>query len=98
MMEILIPALILAGMGFILGVLISIVSKVFYVKDDPSVMEVFELLPKYNCGACGFPGCKEMAGALLKHEAKPSQCKPMKKEDLPALEAYLKDYFDKTEE
>lgn len=93
MMQIVIPALILAGVGFVLGILISIVSKVFYVEEDPSIEEVVELLPKYNCGACGFPGCKEMASALLNKEAKPAQCKPIKKDDLPPLDAYLKEYF-----
>ena len=67
-MPILVPALVLSGIGFILGVLISIVSNVFYVEEDPSIEEVVELLPKYNCGACGYPGCKEMAIALLKNE------------------------------
>jgi|LGOV01.1.fsa_nt_gb Na+-translocating ferredoxin:NAD+ oxidoreductase RNF subunit RnfB len=93
MIDILIPAGILAGVGFVLGILISIVSKVFYVEEDPSIEEVVELLPKYNCGACGFPGCKEMASALLNKEAKPALCKPMKKDDLPALNTYLKEYF-----
>jgi RnfABCDGE-type electron transport complex B subunit len=93
-MEILIPALILAGVGFLLGVLISVVSKVFYVEEDPSIEEVVELLPRYNCGACGYPGCKEMAQALLANEAKPALCKPLKKESLPPLQDYLKQYFE----
>ena len=92
-MEILVPALVLSGIGFVLGILISVVSKVFYVEEDPSIEEVVELLPKYNCGACGFPGCKEMAIALLNNEAKPALCKPMKKESLPPLQSYLKEYF-----
>ncbi len=94
-MAILIPAIVLAGIGFILGVLISVVSKVFYVEEDPSIEEVVQLLPKYNCGACGFPGCKEMAIALLSNKAKPELCKPMKKDDLPLLKAYLKEYYAK---
>ena len=84
MWNILLPAIILAGIGFVLGVLIYIVGKVFYVEEDPSIEEVVELLPKYNCGACGYPGCKE-----------PELCKPMKKEDLPAIKDYLKKYFEK---
>ncbi len=91
--DIAIPALILAGIGFVLGLLIYIISKVFYVEEDPSIDEVVNLLPRYNCGACGFPGCKEMAIALLNKEAKPALCKPMKKESLPPLEDYLKNYF-----
>ena len=92
-MPILMPALVLAGVGFVLGILISIVSKVFYVQEDPSIEEVVELLPRYNCGACGYPGCKEMAQALLKNEVKPTLCKPLKKESLPPLEEYLKAYY-----
>lgn len=93
-MPILVPALVLAAVGFVLGILISIISKVFYVEEDPSIDEVVQLLPKYNCGACGYAGCKEMAQALLKKEAKPNQCKPMKKDDLPAIESYLKAYYE----
>ncbi len=96
--NIVVPALILAGIGFVLGLLIFVVGKAFYVEEDPSIEEVVELLPKYNCGACGYPGCKEMASGLLSGEAKPNLCKPMKKESLPALEAYLKDYFAKQKE
>ena len=95
--EVLIPALVLAAVGFTLGVLISIVSKVFYVEEDPSIEEVVDLLPKYNCGACGFPGCKEMAIALLNKEAKPTLCKPLKKDALPPLQNYLKEYFKNKE-
>ena len=97
MWDIILPALILAGIGFLLGLLISFVSKKFYVEEDPALEEVVELLPKYNCGACGYPGCKEMAGALLTKEAKPELCKPMKKEALPALKEYLKNYYEKQE-
>lgn len=92
-MDIIIPALVLAVLGFALGVLINFVSKVFYVEEDPSIEEVVNLLPKYNCGACGYPGCKEMANGLLKKEAKISDCKPMKKEAVPALQEYLNNYF-----
>ena len=61
--NIVVPALILAGIGFVLGLLIFVVGKAFYVEEDPSIEEVVELLPKYNCGACGYPGCKEMASS-----------------------------------
>lgn len=91
--DIALPALILAGIGFVLGLLIYTVSKFFHVEEDPSIDEVVLLLPRYNCGACGFPGCKEMAIALLKKDAKPALCKPIKKESLPPLEEYLKNYF-----
>jgi len=92
-MDILIPALVLAGTGFVLGFLIFLVGKYFYVEEDKRLDEIVELLPKYNCGACGYPGCKEMAGALLAHESKPTGCKPIKKEDAEILQKRLDEMF-----
>lgn len=92
-MEIILPALVLAVLGFGLGLLINYVAKVFYVEEDPSIEEVVELLPKYNCGACGHPGCKEMAVALLNKENKPADCKPIRKDQIPVIQEYLDNYF-----
>ncbi|QLY41002.1 electron transporter RnfB [Hujiaoplasma nucleasis] len=92
-MDILVPAAILAGLGFILGLLINVVSKVFYVEEDPAIDEVVELLPRYNCGACGHPGCKEMAISLLNKESDVMACKPIKKDAAEDLKKYLKEHF-----
>jgi len=92
-MNILIPAAVLAGIGFVLGFLIFIVEKYFHVEEDPHLDEVVELLPRYNCGACGFPGCKEMAAALLGKQSKPAQCGPLKKEAAEELQKYLDEYY-----
>jgi electron transport complex protein RnfB len=92
-MQIILPALVLAVLGFVLGLLINYVGKVFYVEEDPAIEDVVNLLPRYNCGACGYPGCKEMAIALLNKEIKPSGCKPIKKDAIPALQEYLDNYF-----
>jgi len=92
-MQIILPALILAVLGFGLGVLINFVAKVFYVEEDPSIEEVVDLLPRYNCGACGHPGCKEMAIALLENKNKPADCKPIKKDQIPVIQEYLDNYF-----
>lgn len=93
--NILLPALVIALIGFVLGVLIYIVSKVFYVEEDPAIEEVVELLPRYNCGACGHPGCKEMAISLLKKETDVMACKPIKKDAAEELKKYLKEHFAK---
>jgi Na+-translocating ferredoxin:NAD+ oxidoreductase RNF subunit RnfB len=92
-MQIILPALVLAVLGFGLGVLINLVAKVFYVEEDPSIEEVVDLLPRYNCGACGHPGCKEMAIALLENKNKPADCKPIKKDQIPVIQEYLDNYF-----
>lgn len=92
-MDILLPALVLAGIGFVLGVLIFLVGKYFYVEEDNRIEGIVDLLPKYNCGACGYPGCKEMAIGLLAKDCKPSQCKPMKKEAADILQKHLDELF-----
>ena len=94
LINILVPAGVLAAIGFVLGILISLVAKVFYVEEDPVIDEVVELLPKYNCGACGHPGCKEMAIALLNKESKVLDCKPIKKDAAEELKQFLKEHFE----
>ena len=55
----LIPALILGGCGILAGILLTVASKVFYVKVDERIEKISVALPQANCGACGFPGCAE---------------------------------------
>lgn len=56
----------LGGIAALFAILLFIVARRFHVKEDPRVMEVEEMLPGINCGACGFPGCSGMAEALVK--------------------------------
>jgi Na+-translocating ferredoxin:NAD+ oxidoreductase RNF subunit RnfB len=44
------------------------------VADDPRIDLVEEMLPHTNCGACGYPGCRAFAEALIAHTVLPSQC------------------------
>lgn len=39
-----------------------------------SVVEVLKILPKTNCGRCGYPTCLAFAGAIRTGRAMPSQC------------------------
>lgn len=81
MINILIAFLILAGIGLILGLGLAIAAKVFYVKEDKRIEEVSKMLPNYNCGACGYAGCKDLAEAIIKgKETMISRCKVGKKE------------------
>ena len=51
----------LFGLGLVAAILLSIASRVFYVKEDPRVEAVLEVLPGANCGGCGFAGCEGYA-------------------------------------
>lgn len=61
----LISVLVLGAIAVISAVVLYVCSKKFAVKTDPRVGEVYELLPKANCGGCGLAGCQAMAEALV---------------------------------
>lgn len=63
-MEILVPILILFGIGVVAALLLTVTAAYFGVKDDERAAEIREALPGANCGACGFSGCDEYAKAL----------------------------------
>ena len=58
--------LVLGAIGLIAAVVLYACSKKFAVYEDPRIGQVQELLPGANCGGCGFAGCADMAGALVK--------------------------------
>lgn len=97
MIETLYPFFVLGGIGLILGFGLALAYKYLSVEEDPRIDDVEKLLPNYNCGACGTPGCRAFAEAILTGEVKKlSLCKPGKvdKHFNPILE-YLKDHPNK---
>lgn len=84
------PVIVLAGTGLVFGVLIAILSKVFYVQVDTRIKDVAEMLPGYNCGACGFPGCNGLATAIINEGVTVDRCKPIKKDQAQLIRDFLK--------
>lgn len=66
--SVLYSVLLLASLGIIAAVVLYVVSKKFYVYENPLIAEVEELLPSANCGGCGSPGCKSFADKLVNTE------------------------------
>jgi len=62
------------GLGLILGSGLAYASRKFYVKVDPRVEEVDDVLPGANCGACGLAGCRQMALAVVDGELTAAAC------------------------
>ena len=80
-MEILWAVLVLLGIGLVLGVGLAVAAKILYVKEDERIEEVAKRLPNYNCGSCGYAGCKAMAEAIVAgKEESLRKCKPGKEE------------------
>ncbi|MBR6765247.1 MAG: RnfABCDGE type electron transport complex subunit B [Clostridia bacterium] len=67
-MEILIAVIIVAVIGIIIGIGLSVASAFFAVPVDEREEKVRECLPGANCGACGFSGCDAYAQAIAKGE------------------------------
>jgi RnfABCDGE-type electron transport complex B subunit len=64
----------LFGLGLAASVILAVASKVFYVKEDPRIMEIENVLPGANCGGCGFPGCSGCARAIVAKKAPTNTC------------------------
>ena len=73
---ILIAVGLVAGIGLLIGLILSIASIIMAVPKDEKAEKILEALPGANCGACGFSGCSGYANALAKGEAEPGLCAP----------------------
>ena len=64
----------LGGITFVLASMLVLASRRLHVDEDPRLDVVEDMLPHANCGACGLPGCRPFAEALLAGEVLPSRC------------------------
>ena len=72
----LIAIIVLGGLGLIFGLWLMSAHKIFYVKTDPRIEQILNILPGINCGACGNAGCQGFAVALVKGEVDVNDCAP----------------------
>jgi electron transport complex protein RnfB len=92
-MTLIYTVLTLAVLGLFLGFGLAYAAEKFKVEVDERIETVIELLPGYNCGACGYPGCAGFGEAIVKGEVpKLSACKPGKDEHYDPILAYLNDH------
>lgn len=80
-MNVLWAVLILLGVGVLLGFGLAIATKLLFVKEDERIEEVAKRLPNYNCGSCGYAGCKSLAEAIIAgKEQNLKKCRPGKED------------------
>ncbi|MBE6109503.1 MAG: electron transporter RnfB [Erysipelotrichaceae bacterium] len=91
-MEIIKAVLLMLVLGGVIGVLLGIASVKLYVEEDHRVEDVLAMLPGYNCGGCGNPGCAGMAAKLVEGESTIDKCKPCKADAREAIVAYLREH------
>lgn len=80
--------------GLLLGFGLSMASKIFYIKEDERFEKLMAMLPGYNCGACGYPGCSGMANAIVHKETDTLTCRPCKLEQRKAIVEYINSTTD----
>jgi len=64
----------LGGLAVLLAGLLALANKKLYVQEDPRFDIVEGMLPGTNCGACGYPGCRGFAEALVANKILPGKC------------------------
>jgi len=65
--NVLLFALLALGLlSLVAAIILYFVAQKFIVIEDPRIDRVDEVLPKANCGGCGFAGCRNFAEATIK--------------------------------
>ena len=65
---------LLGVLGALFGLLLAFAAKKFAVESDPRAHRIEKVLPGANCGACGFPGCRGVAEAIVAGRAAANVC------------------------
>ena len=74
MAEVVTAGTIMAGVALFFGIVLAIANLKLKVEEDPRIDVVEEKLPGSNCGACGMPGCRAFAEALVGNSVTPGMC------------------------
>jgi Na+-translocating ferredoxin:NAD+ oxidoreductase RNF subunit RnfB len=87
--SIIVPVIILGGLGAVFGIGLGIASRKFAVQVDRRVGWIEEVLPSAGCGACGYAGCRRYAEAVVAGEADTTRCVPGGQAAADAIAAIL---------
>ncbi|GAB4157981.1 MAG: RnfABCDGE type electron transport complex subunit B [Planctomycetota bacterium] len=77
------------GLTAALATLVAVAHRALHVPEDPRIDAVEEMLPHANCGACGFPGCRPFAEALVGGSVLPAKCSVSSPKERGEIAAFL---------
>lgn len=83
------PVLIVAGLGLLAGLGLSVASVLMAVPVNETAEKIREVLPGANCGACGYSGCDAYAKALAEGAKVLTLCAPGGGDTAKAIGAVL---------
>ena len=84
--------LLMLILGGVIGMFLGIAGEKLYVAPDTREEDILAMLPGYNCGGCGNPGCSGMAAKLVSGESTIEQCKPCKADMKEKIRQYLAEH------
>lgn len=82
--------LIMTILSLVLGIILVILESLLESKHE----DILTRLPGYNCGACGYGGCEDLAEAISKDPKLYTKCKVLRGEKLEEMQKYLKEKYD----
>lgn len=72
----LIGVAVLSLITITLALVLLLGERCFVANDDTAVARVEQVLPRIQCGQCGYPGCRPYAEALVRDAAPVNLCPP----------------------
>ena len=79
MFTVIMVLIVMGGLGTVFGLVLAFANKKFAMEVNPLIHEVEDILPKGQCGACGYAGCAAYAEAVVENkEVPPNLCVPGK--------------------
>ncbi|WP_271812633.1 RnfABCDGE type electron transport complex subunit B [Clostridium beijerinckii] len=79
MFTVIMVLVVLGGIGAVFGFILAFANRKFAMEVNPLIHEVEDILPKGQCGACGYAGCAAYAEAVvMKDDVPPNLCVPGK--------------------
>ena len=89
--NVLVASGIIFAIALVLGVILAVANKYFEVEEDDRFEQIEFILPSYNCGACGYVGCDDMARAIINGDVVDAKaCKVISEANAEALKNYCK--------
>lgn len=81
--------IVLTLLAFFLSIILVFVEQKLN-REEKKEDKFRELLPGYNCGACGYGSCDGMSKAMMEDVDNYKKCKPLRGEALREMETYLR--------
>lgn len=71
---IIIAVVSMGAIGVFFAGFLAYASKKFAIEEDPRIAAILDVLPGANCGGCGYPGCANLAAAIVAGEVECNGC------------------------